>query len=31
VALTWARRLKRVSGIEIELCVRRGGRLKVIA
>jgi hypothetical protein len=27
----WARRLKRVFGIEIELCVRCGGRLKVIA
>jgi hypothetical protein len=31
VALTWARRLKRVFGIEIEQCVRCGGRLKVIA
>jgi len=31
VAMTWARRLKRVFGIEIEQCVRCGGRLKVIA
>jgi hypothetical protein len=31
VALTWAARLKRVFGIEIEQCVRCGGRLKVIA
>jgi len=31
VALNWARRLKRVFGIEIEQCVRCGGRLKVIA
>jgi hypothetical protein len=30
VALSWARRLKRVFGIEIERCVRCGGRLKVI-
>jgi hypothetical protein len=29
--LNWARRLKRVFGIEIEQCVRCGGRLKVIA
>jgi hypothetical protein len=29
--MTWARRLKRVFGIEIEQCVRCGGRLKVIA
>jgi hypothetical protein len=29
--MNWARRLKRVIGIEIELCVRCGGRLKVIA
>jgi hypothetical protein len=29
--MNWARRLKRVLGIEIELCVRCGGRLKVIA
>jgi hypothetical protein len=28
---TWARRLQRVFGIEIEQCVRCGGRLKVIA
>ena len=27
----WARRLKRVFGIEIEQCLRCGGRLKVIA
>ena len=31
VALTWARRLKRVFGIEIEQCVRCGGKLTVIA
>jgi hypothetical protein len=31
VALNWARRLKRVFGIEIEQCARCGGRLKVIA
>jgi hypothetical protein len=31
VAMTWARRLKRVFGIEIEQCVRCGGRLTVIA
>jgi hypothetical protein len=28
--MNWARRLKRVFGIEIEQCVRCGGRLKVI-
>jgi Zn-finger nucleic acid-binding protein len=31
VALNWARRLKRVFGIEIEVCVRCGGRWQVIA
>ena len=31
VALNWARRLKRVFGIEIEQCARCSGRLKVIA
>jgi hypothetical protein len=31
VALNWARRLKRVFGIEIEQCVRCGGRLEVIS
>ena len=31
VALNWARRLKRVFGIEIERCARCGGRLEVIA
>ena len=31
VRLNWARRLKRVFGIEIERCARCGGRLKVIA
>jgi hypothetical protein len=31
VAMTWARRLKRVFGIEIEQCARCGGRLTVIA
>jgi len=29
--MNWARRLKRVFGIEIEQCARCGGRLKVIA
>jgi hypothetical protein len=29
--MSWARRLKRVFGIESERCVRCGGRLKVIA
>jgi hypothetical protein len=29
--MTWARRLKRVFGIEIEQCACCGGRLKVIA
>jgi pyruvate/2-oxoglutarate dehydrogenase complex dihydrolipoamide acyltransferase (E2) component len=31
VAMNWARRLKRVFGIDIEACVRCGGKLKVIA
>jgi hypothetical protein len=31
VAMSWARRLKRVFGIEIESCVRCGGKLEVIA
>jgi ribosomal protein S27E len=31
VALNWARRLKRVFGVEIEQCARCGGRLQVIA
>jgi hypothetical protein len=31
VAMTWARRPKRVLGIEIERCARCGGRLQVIA
>lgn len=30
-ALTWARRLKRVFGIEIETCEQCGGKVKVIA
>ena len=29
--MNWARRLKRVFGIEIEQCARCGGRVKVIA
>ena len=29
--MNWARRLKRVFGIEIEQCARCGGRLKVLA
>jgi Putative transposase len=31
VRMNWARRLKRVFGVEIEQCARCGGRLKVIA
>ena len=31
VAMHWARRLKRVFGIEIEGCARCGGRLRIIA
>jgi hypothetical protein len=31
IRMNWARRLKRVFGIEIERCVRCGGRLNVIA
>ncbi len=31
VAMTWAQRLKRVFGIEINICTRCGGLLKVIA
>ena len=31
VAISWARRLKRVFGIEIETCVRCAGTLKIIA
>lgn len=31
VAMSWAQRLKRVFGIEIDLCARCGGKLKVIA
>ena len=30
-ALTWAQRLKRVFAIDIEVCRRCGGRLRVIA
>ena len=29
--MSWARRLKRVFGIEIEGCVRCGGQLRIIA
>jgi hypothetical protein len=29
--MTWAQRLKRVFGIEIDRCARCGGKLKVIA
>jgi hypothetical protein len=29
--MSWAQRLKRVFGIEIESCARCGGRLKMIA
>jgi hypothetical protein len=31
VAMSWARRLKRVFGIEIESCAHCGGKLKIIA
>jgi hypothetical protein len=31
VAMSWARRLKRVFGVEIECCARCGGQLKIIA
>jgi len=31
VAMTWAQRLKRVFGVEINACARCGGKLKVIA
>ena len=31
VAMSWARRLKRVFGIEIERCARCAGKLKIIA
>ena len=31
MALNWARRLKRVFGIEVEQCARCGERLEVIA
>ncbi len=31
VAMSWARRLKRVFGIEIDRCVRCGSKLKIIA
>jgi len=29
--MSWARRLKRVFGIEIECCARCGGKLAIIA
>jgi len=31
VAMTWAQRLKRVFGVEIEACTRCGGKLAIIA
>jgi hypothetical protein len=31
VAMNWARRLKRVFGIDIETCARCGGKLAIIA
>ena len=31
MAMSWAKRLKRVFGIDIEACARCGGKLKVIA
>jgi hypothetical protein len=29
--MNWARRLKRVFGIDIEVCARCGGKLRIIA
>ncbi len=31
VAMIWAKRLKRVFGVDIEACARCGGKLKIIA
>ena len=31
VAMSWARRLKRVFGVEIESCAHCGGKLKIIS
>jgi hypothetical protein len=31
VAMNWARRLRRVFGVEVEACTRCGGKLKIIA
>ncbi len=31
VAMSWARRLRRVFGVEIEACARCGGKLKILA
>ncbi len=31
MAMRWARRLKRVFGIEIDRCMRCGGKLEIIA
>jgi hypothetical protein len=31
VAMSWAKRLKRVFGIEIDTCQRCGGNLRIIA
>ncbi len=31
LAMSWARRLKRVFGVEIECCARCGGQLKILA
>jgi hypothetical protein len=31
MAMSWARRLKRVFGVQIESCARCGGQLKIIA
>jgi len=30
-AMNWARRLRRVFGVELEACARCGGKLKIIA
>ena len=29
--MTWAQRLKRVFGIEVETCIHCGGKVKIVA
>ena len=29
--MTWAQRLKRVFGIDVETCIRCGGKVKIVA